>query len=1448
MKKIKLLGLFILTVCLSFTFYGCKETNKYTIKEVKEAQNVKIDKNKATLSFDVDSNVSIFDLDNIIINKGTIVVYAEKECKNEITTPLDLENETNVFYFKVRLNKNNKLLKTVWELTINKVKLSSTTYELYSFEALYNVGDEFKGGKIRKTENGVVEFIDIEESMLTGFDTSKAGEYVVTIEYEGWNTKTTITVFPKGQILVPNYPEISVSEINKSVIFDELIKVVITITHGELGDEYEKVKAELIQEKATEATLSQALSIALYEAGASRKQLDSLYELINATFEDYAPKADGELSDVIDNIVDMISRTLQIINGLDTILSENQIGMITYTIISNVVYNRDVITEILETFKDDPLIDKCKEMFEKGSAVTLGRNEYMYLGITLYKEVKILTSVDADFVPSLVNVIDYIGKATSGEDAKLTDEIIQTINKTGELLESLVNKVNLTTLDTVLQIVLKTLGIHADDLEEHIETLDTMRLIKNMPGILNFVGRYLSTLTKDNEEGFIGVVKGVSYVASPSSNVDVVETGKALITLMREIKRCYDILTPKAQLELKTNVYEILSNLDNPISIENVITYIQYYAKTDTSNYTAEEYGEVLRAIASLMSPNITAEVYMEDSVIVQQNATKEELFEALKANIEITVYDPSATDGSYVLTLLIDYLKSYDTTTPGLNVAVIETKDIKVKVHYLVEPLEPEYVLSNQDYDDLHMTLVIGLDGTVYINSEINAIYVLEKISGVIYKEEIDGSNVRITNPDLSSTGKKTCLGEIVTERFGTFYLPVSYYVINTKNPEVTNLEIIFDNKIFKGANNSIGGTIYLTYNYGIAVEIVEENEEIVKKWYYDSTRSFFFTESNISGLDTNKAGVQNITITINNEVLLQKTFHTTVEVLEPKDGERITDVEFYLRAIYEGATDYTEGLSLYIKTVAPQMSMSGYSYKEALAIINRYNLPYEIKFEALGEINLGSTVKFKLTVKDLEVNKEFTYIKEVDVISSDVYYNMDYLNITLDNLVFKTRTAEEIVKSITGVFASNQFTTIDLKYEDAVEWAKKHIQITIDDLDQITFSCGKSNYIVNYAYFGLTADNAIIRFMNDSMVYIPEFILDFSDEDIFNGVVKYIEFNNGQWFYKNEHNLYQLFKDSITIEKSELDVTIKIAGQRYAVFQVMKKGEYSVEAGCSLESYELDKDKLTLDYLAGYMTEVVIRYTSTYGDGLLQYNESNITQSLVNHLEIVKMPETIGNVDAILSFEGEEFSLFANYYSSSMPKELDNLEIMVPNVFYDGTPTAEDVALGVLEVRLNYTNGEIKLIDNSDLDNYDIYNNVLYNFLMNECTITINDDGSIEVIHKETGKKGVVKASEVKWYDINKMRIVRTDGYNTTFSYIIVDRFVEPLDSIIYSVTFAFYYDNSETPTTAIFVGVGANRYSKKLLNLTVTRIFKTIYFTYYIDGEKYQGDLDLQNDVIW
>ena len=77
-------------------------------------------------------------------------------------------------------------------------------------------------------------------------------------------------------------------------------------------------------------------------------------------------------------------------------------------------------------------------------------------------------------------------------------------------------------------------------------------------------------------------------------------------------------------------------------------------------------------------------------------------------------------------------------------------------------------------------------------------------------------------------------------------------------------------------------------------------------------------------------------------------------------------------------------------------------------------------------------------------------------------------------------------------------------------------------------------------------------------------------------------------------------------------------------------------------------------------------------------------------------------------------------------------------------------------------------------------------------------------------------------------------------------VDRFVEPLDSIICSVNFAFYYDNSETPTTAIFMGVGAQKYAKQLLNLTVTRIFKTIYFTYYIGGEKYQDDFN--PDYYW
>ena len=79
MKKIRVLSIFLLAICLSLVFAGCKETSKYDIKEVKNAKNVVINKKETKVSFDVDNIVSEFNPSNIVISKAKAIVYTDKD-------------------------------------------------------------------------------------------------------------------------------------------------------------------------------------------------------------------------------------------------------------------------------------------------------------------------------------------------------------------------------------------------------------------------------------------------------------------------------------------------------------------------------------------------------------------------------------------------------------------------------------------------------------------------------------------------------------------------------------------------------------------------------------------------------------------------------------------------------------------------------------------------------------------------------------------------------------------------------------------------------------------------------------------------------------------------------------------------------------------------------------------------------------------------------------------------------------------------------------------------------------------------------------------------------------------------------------------------------------------------------------------------------------------------
>ena len=91
---------------------------------------------------------------------------------------------------------------------------------------------------INKVNQAVLDAeVEITEDMVTGFTTSKEGKYQVIIKYEGQTFNIEITVYPKGQLLIPDYLVITPSELNVDDIYRELAIMIVKIDNGEVSDD-----------------------------------------------------------------------------------------------------------------------------------------------------------------------------------------------------------------------------------------------------------------------------------------------------------------------------------------------------------------------------------------------------------------------------------------------------------------------------------------------------------------------------------------------------------------------------------------------------------------------------------------------------------------------------------------------------------------------------------------------------------------------------------------------------------------------------------------------------------------------------------------------------------------------------------------------------------------------------------------------------------------------------------------------------------------------------------------------------------------------------------------------------------------------------------------------------------------------------------------------------------
>ena len=203
---------------------------KLEIQGIEGVSETDIDLEEGTIKFSVSSEISTFDVDNILVpaNVG-VEAYQDAAYTVSLGETLNLELGENVFYLKL----TSMLFTDDWTMYITRLSVDAKapkSITILSLDSTYGLNEDFGNGILLVIYNdGTREEITITPDMIKGFDTNSLGSKTATISYKG-----LVTMF--GYQVITDIKEISISEQwahdylmgSTSVYSDGLLNVVLT--------------------------------------------------------------------------------------------------------------------------------------------------------------------------------------------------------------------------------------------------------------------------------------------------------------------------------------------------------------------------------------------------------------------------------------------------------------------------------------------------------------------------------------------------------------------------------------------------------------------------------------------------------------------------------------------------------------------------------------------------------------------------------------------------------------------------------------------------------------------------------------------------------------------------------------------------------------------------------------------------------------------------------------------------------------------------------------------------------------------------------------------------------------------------------------------------------------------------------------------------------------------
>lgn len=689
------------------------------------------------------------------------------------------------------------------QITVSALEENLVSFEVTAWTSNYYVAESFKNGSLLLTfTSGATKVIDLTVDMVSGFDTSVAGEFSVTITYGGITSTQQIIVEERN---IDDYVEVS-----EETILDLIVKCNLLFEYGIVeGDDNYESEYERLYNGNIDDSLFDTFYYGCLESYISEETVLNLIEIVDNNFPYYRDlvldiieltEEENPVLAISEYLFNDWDRHTSVINEIVSLISSEQFadfvmfGFSTNNNSSINGYTKEQYLSFVEGFEGSELIVEVMEKFFVNSTYEYGSNsDWKTFFISGQEILTIFTSFEKAKLELIVEVVS---------DIMYNFENISTAN-----LALAVNYLGELCLD--INAVLPSMEFFFDYASSIggflIYPQSVVELIANV--MINFSADdmlYVIDMIKDPSEYII--IEMLHYFSGDILNEITNIYGDNFVDEIAKIISLFEHISVDDAATYVQSVYNFIIELNNT-------------TLTDTNKEELNERFNQLFDEGYLLFENKLYISYSNDGFILETGLTEEEFYTFLNDNVYLN-YDGMS------LMLSPTICSSIDLNLAGLQYVVIniDSTICQIPIFFYngnTSDLELLYFRINFDsnhyYDDSD---VIVYDDEVneffdtYYSTR--SIY-LHKESGLIlvhsYEELLSNESeidLEIVGLDTSSSAVQKVLFKIQHLSEDYVYVPVNLLLCNEGETIVYNIRTFSTFYIGVNSIDEIGFSIY--------------------------------------------------------------------------------------------------------------------------------------------------------------------------------------------------------------------------------------------------------------------------------------------------------------------------------------------------------------------------------------------------------------------------------------------------------------------------------------------------------------------------------------------------------------------------------------------------------------------------------------------------------------